>query len=71
MLLSGLLWHGPPHGLIERLREGSLALLSSPALLAEIQALAEVIAPVRLPVPVCRDPDDDEFSRWPSPLRPI
>jgi uncharacterized protein len=40
-LLSGLLWHGPPHTLIERVREGTLFLVSSPALLAE---LAEVIA---------------------------
>ena len=41
VLLSGLLWHGTPHTLIERVREGTLFLISSPALLAE---LAEVIA---------------------------
>ena len=41
VLLSGLLWHGVPHTLIERVREGTLALVSSPVLLAE---LAEVIA---------------------------
>jgi len=41
VLLSGLLWHGAPHALIERAREGTLFLVSSPALLAE---LAEVIA---------------------------
>jgi putative PIN family toxin of toxin-antitoxin system len=41
VLLSGLLWHGAPHALLERGREGSLILVSSPALLAE---LAEVIA---------------------------
>jgi uncharacterized protein len=35
VLLSGLLWHGPPHALIEHVREGSLTLISSPALLAE------------------------------------
>jgi putative PIN family toxin of toxin-antitoxin system len=41
VLLSGLLWHGAPHTLIERVREGTLILVSSPALLAE---LSEVIA---------------------------
>ena len=41
VLLSGLLWHGEPHTLIERVREGTLILVSSPALLTE---LAEVIA---------------------------
>lgn len=86
VLVSGLLWHGTPHRLLERVREGTLTLISSPALLAElaevierpkfdailirsntsrerslaeIQALAEVIAPAPLPQPVCRDPDDD------------
>jgi putative PIN family toxin of toxin-antitoxin system len=86
VLLSGLLWHGPPHTLIERVREGTLFLVSSPALLAELaeviarpefaailarsntspehslaelRALAEVIEPAPLAMPVCRDPDDD------------
>ena len=36
VLLSGLLWHGTPHALIERLRSGTLTLVSSPALLAEL-----------------------------------
>jgi putative PIN family toxin of toxin-antitoxin system len=40
VLVSGLLWRGPPHLLIELVRDGSLALISSPALLAEF---AEVI----------------------------
>ena len=40
VLLSGLLWHGAPHAVMERLRSGTLALVSSPALLAE---LADVI----------------------------
>lgn len=40
VLVSGLLWHGTPHRLLERVRDGSLTLISSPALLAE---LAEVI----------------------------
>jgi uncharacterized protein len=41
VLLSGLLWHGAPHRLIERLRTGTLGLVSSPALLGE---LAELVA---------------------------
>jgi uncharacterized protein len=40
VLLSGLLWRGNPHALLERVRDGTLTLISSPALLAE---LAEVI----------------------------
>jgi uncharacterized protein len=40
VLLSGLLWHGAPHRLIERFRTGALSLVSSPALLAE---LAEIV----------------------------
>ncbi|MDP3895031.1 putative toxin-antitoxin system toxin component, PIN family [Nocardioides sp.] len=41
VLLSGLLWHGAPHALIEHVRAGTLAMVSSPALLAE---LAEVVS---------------------------
>ena len=86
VLLSGLLWHGTPHVLLDRVRDGTVTLISSPVLLAElaevleqpkfdvilarsntsrerslaeIQALAEVLAPDPLPQPVCRDPDDD------------
>ena len=33
--LSGLLWHGAPHAVMERVRGGTLALVSSPALMAE------------------------------------
>ena len=40
VLLSGLLWHGQPHALLEHARAGTLAVVSSPALLAE---LADVI----------------------------
>ena len=40
VLLSGLLWRGAPHALIERVRDGALTMVSSPALLAE---LADVI----------------------------
>ena len=40
VLLSRLLWRGQPHALPEHVRTGTLAMVSSPALLAE---LAEVI----------------------------
>jgi putative PIN family toxin of toxin-antitoxin system len=80
VLLAGLLWHGPPHALLERVHDGTLTLISSPALLAElteafgrpkfdavlvrsstsperslaeVQALAEIIAPEPLPKPIC------------------
>ncbi|MFO0207124.1 MAG: putative toxin-antitoxin system toxin component, PIN family [Betaproteobacteria bacterium] len=40
MLLAALLWRGPPHALLEQVRAGTLSMVSSPALLAE---LADVI----------------------------
>ncbi|MEP7056749.1 MAG: putative toxin-antitoxin system toxin component, PIN family [Caldimonas sp.] len=40
VLIAGLLWHGPSHALLERVRDGALGMVSSPALIAE---LAEVI----------------------------
>lgn len=40
VLVSGLLWHNAPHALLEHVRNGVLALVISPALLAE---LADVI----------------------------
>lgn len=36
VLLSGLLWRGTPHRLIEEVRVGALTLITSPALLAEL-----------------------------------
>lgn len=41
VVVSGLLWHGAPHALLDRVRDGTLTFISSPALLAE---LVEVIA---------------------------
>jgi len=41
VVLSGLFWHGTPHALLDRVREGALIFISSPALLAE---LTEAIA---------------------------
>jgi putative PIN family toxin of toxin-antitoxin system len=40
VLLSGLFWRGRPHALLEQVRAGTLTLITSPALLAE---LAEVM----------------------------
>lgn len=36
VLLSALLWGGPPHALLEQVRNGTVTLISSPALLAEL-----------------------------------
>ena len=41
ILVAAFFWHDPPHRLLEQVREGSLTLISSPALIAE---LTEVIA---------------------------
>lgn len=40
VLVAALLWRGPPHTLLEQARAGTLSIVSSPALLAE---LADVI----------------------------
>jgi putative PIN family toxin of toxin-antitoxin system len=40
VLIAGLLWRGPPHALLEHVRAGTVSLVSSPALPAE---LADVI----------------------------
>ncbi|MFO1428861.1 MAG: putative toxin-antitoxin system toxin component, PIN family [Candidatus Competibacteraceae bacterium] len=39
VLLSGLFWHGAPHVLLTHVRAATLGLVSSPALLAELQAV--------------------------------
>jgi len=36
VLLSGLVWNGTPHLLIEQIRGGALSLVSSPGLIAEL-----------------------------------
>jgi putative PIN family toxin of toxin-antitoxin system len=36
VLLSGLLWQGTPRALIEQVRAGTLTLIGSPALFAEL-----------------------------------
>lgn len=59
VLLSGLLWHGAPHALLERLREGTLSLISSPALLAE---LTRVIGRAKFDVILARTQTSRERS---------
>ena len=54
MLLSGLLWHGAPHVLLEHVRAGTLGLVSRPAILAELAIVIarpkfEVILAARTP----------------------
>lgn len=39
ILLAALFWHGRPHQLLERVRDGSLSLLSSPTLFAEFEGV--------------------------------
>ncbi len=51
VLLSGLLWRGHPHTLLERVRAGTLAIVSSPALLIE---LTEVIGRAKFDVILVR-----------------
>ena len=51
VLLSALLWRGPPHALLEQARNGTVTLLTSPALLAE---LAEVMARAKFNVILAR-----------------
>jgi putative PIN family toxin of toxin-antitoxin system len=57
VLLSGLFWRGRPHALMEQVRAGSLTLISSPALLAE---LAEVMNRQKFQVILARSKTDPE-----------
>jgi len=41
VLLSALLWGGTPHALLEHVRNGTVTLISSPALLAELARVLE------------------------------
>jgi uncharacterized protein len=36
VLIAGILWRGPPHALLQHVRAGTVSLVSSPALLAEL-----------------------------------
>jgi putative PIN family toxin of toxin-antitoxin system len=58
ILLSGLLWRGKPHRLIEQVRAGALTFVSSPALLAE---LAEVVARPKFKTALARSGIDPEL----------
>jgi putative PIN family toxin of toxin-antitoxin system len=57
VLLSGLFWRGRPHALIEQVRAGTLTLISSPALLAE---LAEVMNRPKFQAILARSNTDPE-----------
>lgn len=39
VLISGLLWHGPPHVLVERARAGSWTIVSSSMILGEFSSV--------------------------------
>ena len=41
VLLAGILWRGPPHALLMQVRAGTVSLVSSPALLAELSDVIE------------------------------
>lgn len=41
VLIAGLLWSGPPHTLLEHARTGSVSIVSSPALLAELATVID------------------------------
>jgi putative PIN family toxin of toxin-antitoxin system len=57
VLLSGLLWHGTPHALMEQVREGALGLVSSPALIAE---LARIVTRTKFGIALARSDTDPE-----------
>ena len=65
-LLSGLLWHGAPHVLLEHVRAGTLGLVSSPAILAE---LAIVLARPKFEVILARSNTSREIA--PAELRQL
>lgn len=65
-LLSGLLWHGAPHVLLKHVRAGMLALVSSPAILAE---LAIVIVRPKFEVILARSNTSRKVAR--GKLRPL
>ena len=65
VLLSGLFWRGRPHALMEQVRGGTLTLISSPALLAE---LAEVMNRPKFQLILARSSTDPDQTlgelRW-------
>ena len=65
-LLSGLLWHGAPHVFLEHVRAGTLGLVSSPAILAE---LAIVIVRPKFEVILARSNTSRKVAR--GKLRPL
>ncbi|MES2561854.1 MAG: putative toxin-antitoxin system toxin component, PIN family [Pseudomonadota bacterium] len=59
VLIAALLGRGPPHALLEQVRTGTLSLVSSPALLAE---LADVIVRTKFDVMFMRTNTSRERS---------
>jgi putative PIN family toxin of toxin-antitoxin system len=57
VLLAGLFWQGAPHALMERARRGTVTLVSSPALLAE---LADVIGRAKFEAILARSSTSNE-----------
>jgi putative PIN family toxin of toxin-antitoxin system len=57
VLLSGLIWRGTPHLLLEQIRAGTLSLVSSPALIAE---LAGIIGRPKFSTTLARSSTDPE-----------
>jgi putative PIN family toxin of toxin-antitoxin system len=72
VLLSGILWHGIPHELLEQARNGKLTLISSPVLLAE---LTDVISRPKFDAILARSNTSrshalDEFYRLAEVIEP-
>lgn len=59
VLIAALLWRGPPHALLEQVRVGTVSLVSSPALLAE---LADVLGRSKFDVILTRTNTSRERS---------
>jgi predicted nucleic acid-binding protein len=54
VLIAGILWRGPPHALLEHVRAGTVGLISSPALLAELADVIGSIGQSQFPFPCGR-----------------
>ena len=72
VLLSGFLWRGAPHELLEQVRNGKITLICSPALLSE---LADVISRPKFDAILARSNTSrshalDEFYRLAEVIEP-
>jgi uncharacterized protein len=59
VLVAALLWRGPPHALLEQVRAGTVSMVSSPSLLAE---LADVLGRAKFDVILTRTKTSRERS---------